>query len=488
METRFDAIVIGGGVVGCAIARELTKYKLTVALLDKECDVALGTSGRNSGVSHAGFYVPTGTLKAKLNIEGHEMMPAFCRELGVPYLPVGKIVTAKEEEEREYLYKLKATGEKNGCKKLRIIDEKEIKRLEPNINGIEALHSPTTSILDPFLLTIALAENSQRNGATIRLNTDVREIEQKNDGFRIVTNNGNYTASIVINSAGLYSDKIAAMVGIDDYKIYPCRGEYHILDKNKRNLINGAVYPVPPKELGGLGIHLTPTTDGNIMLGPSAEYLPGPDDYGNTSEVMDKLFMESFEFLPKISRKDIIKSFSGIRPKLIAAGSKAPVDFVMEESLKVPGFINLIGIESPGLTGAPAIAKRVCAMVKEIRGGLVEKASFDPVEKQKIRFAELSHREKSELIKKDPNYGVIICRCQTVTKKEVVDALNNPLCARSIYSVSKRCRATLGRCQGGFCAPKIVEIMEELFHPKTSEINYAGKGSELFTGKKEGVE
>jgi glycerol-3-phosphate dehydrogenase len=488
METRFDVAVIGGGVVGCAIARELTKYRLTIALLEKECDVALGTSGRNSGVSHAGFYVPTGTFKAKLNIEGHEMMPAFCRELGVLYLPVGKIVTAKEEEEREYLYKLKATGEKNGCKKLRIIDEKEINRLEPNIKGIEALHSPTTSILDPFLLTIALAENAYRNGATIRLNTAVQGIDQKNNSFRIFSNNGNYTAGIVINSAGLYSDRIAAMVGINDYKIYPCRGEYHILDKNKRNLINGAVYPVPPKELGGLGIHLTPTTDGNIMLGPSAEYLPEPDDYGNTAEVMDKLFMESFEFLPRISRKDIIKSFSGIRPKLIAAGSKAPVDFVLEESRIVPGFINLIGIESPGLTAAPSIAKRVAAMVSEILGGLTENGAFDPVEKPKIRFAELSHHEKSELIKKDPNYGIVVCRCQTITKKEVLDALNNPLCARSIYSVSKRCRATLGRCQGGFCTPKIIEIMEELYHPKTSDINYAGKGSELFTGKKEGIE
>jgi len=338
-------------------------------------------------VSHAGFYVPTGTYKAKLNIEGHEMMPACCRELGVPYLTVGKIVTAKEEDEREYLYKLKATGEKNGCKKLRIIDKEEIKRLEPNVNGIEALHSPTTSILDPFLFTIALAENAQRNGASIHLNTGVREIEQIKDGFRIATSNGNYTAEVVINSAGLYSDRVAAMVGIDDYRIYPCRGEYHILDKNRRNLINGAVYPVPPKELGGLGIHLTPTTDGNIMLGPSAEYIPEPDDYANTAEVMDKLFMESFEFLPKISRKDIIKSFAGIRPKLIAAGSKSPEDFVIEESRKVPGFINLIGIESPGLTAAPAIAKKSPHGIPD-KGRGRKNHLFDPGRKSlRYRFA-----------------------------------------------------------------------------------------------------
>jgi glycerol-3-phosphate dehydrogenase len=488
MENRLDVAVIGGGVVGCAVARELTKYKLRIGLFEKECDVAVGTSGRNSGVSHAGFYVPSGTLKAKLNVVGHELMPSLCKELGVPYMPVGKIVTAKEEDEREYLYKLKETGEKNGCKKLRIISQEEIKKLEPNINGIEALHSPTTAILDPFLLTISLAENALRNGAYINLNTEIKGIEQSSDGFTLETNNGKYAADIVINSAGLYAGKVAEMAGITGYEIHPCRGEYHILDKNKRNLINGAVYPVPPKELGGLGIHLTPTTDGNIMLGPSAEYISEPDDTANTSEVMDKLFMESFEFLPKITRKDIIKSFSGIRPKLITPGSKAPADFVLEESRRVPGFINLIGIESPGLTGAPAIAKKVAGMVKEIRGGLTENSGFEPLEKPRIRFAELSHREKSELIKKYPDYGIVVCRCQNVTKKEVIDALNNPLCARSIYSVSKRCRATLGRCQGGFCLPKIVENLEEQYRPRTSEINYAGKGSELFSGKKEGVE
>ena len=488
MEKEFDVIVIGGGVVGCAIARELTRYRLKVAVLEKECDVAIGTSGRNSGVSHAGFYVPTGTLKARMNILGHEMMPGLCREIGVPHCEVGKIVVAKDESERDYLHKLKETGEANGSKKLSIIDEKAIKRLEPNINGIEAIHSPTTAILDPFLLTIALAENAVRNGACVMLDTEVKGIDHKSNGFRIETSHGTYRSGIVINSAGLYADKIAALAGIDGYQIHPCRGEYHILDKSKRHLINGAVYPVPPKELGGLGIHLTPTTDGNIMLGPSAEYIPEPDDTANTTEVMDKLFMESFEFLPRISRKDIIKSFSGIRPKLITKGSKAAADFVIEESPKVPGFVNLIGIESPGLTGAPAIAEKVVGIVKNIRGKLDVNPGFDPVEKPRIRFAELSSREKAELIKKDPDYGIIVCRCQTVSKKEVLDALDNPLCARSIYGVSKRCRATLGRCQGGFCTPKIVEIIEEQFHPKPTEITYSGKGSELFTGKKEGVE
>ena len=240
---------------------------------------------------------------------------------------------------------------------------------------------------------------------------------------------------------------------------------------------------MPPKELGGLGIHLTPTTDGNIMLGPSAEYIDEPEDEANTPEVMDQLFMESFEFLPKISRKDIIRSFSGIRPKLIKAGSNAPADFVIEESKKVPGFINLIGIESPGLTAAPAIAKKVAGMINNIKE-LKEKRNFDPIQKPAIRFSELSNREKSELIRKNPDYGIVVCRCQTITRQEVIDAINNPLCARSIYGISKRCKATHGRCQGGFCSPKIVEILEELCKVKPKEINLKGPGSELFIGKR----
>jgi glycerol-3-phosphate dehydrogenase len=316
----------------------------------------------------------------------------------------------------------------------------------------------------------------------ILLDTEVKEIEEK-DGFKLKTNNGDYKADIVINSAGLFAGIVAEFAGIEGCEIFPCRGEYHILDKNKRHLINGAVYPVPPKELGGLGIHLTPTTDGNIMLGPSAEYIGEYDDYGNTSEVMDQLFKESFEFLPKISRKDIIRSFSGVRPKLIGPDSKAAVDFIIEESKKVPSFINLIGVESPGLTAAPAIAEKVAGIVSGIKK-LEKNPRFDPIRKAPRRFSELSNREKSELIKKNPDYGVVICRCQGITRQEVIDAVNNPLCARSLYGISKRCKATHGRCQGGFCTPKIVEILEEVCKTSALDITLKGKGSELFTGKR----
>lgn len=474
-----DVLIIGGGVIGCAIARELSRYELDSILLEKECDICMGTSGRNSGVAHAGFYVPSGTLKAELNIKGHRMMPELCSELDVPYKEIGKLVVAKNEEEKPYLKKLKATGEKNGSRNLTIIDKQEIKKLEPNIEAEAALYSPTSAILDPFELTIALAENAHQNGTRFYLNEEVCGITKKDGIFLVKTHTKEYRTKIVVNSAGLNSDKIAALIGIRKYKIYPCRGQYHILDKNRSNLIKRLIYPVPPKDVGGLGVHLTPTIHGNIMLGPSAEYIKEPD-LATTKEVMEQLFKEAKELLPEINRRDVIRSFAGVRPKLTPPGSEKPADFVIEE--EVEGFINLIGIESPGLTAAPAIAKKVAEIISEsIR--LKPQKSFNPHRKAKPRFSKLPPEKKAELIEKDPAYGYIVCRCEEVTKKEIIDALNNPLGARSIDAIKRRCRAGTGRCQSGFCLPKIVEIMEEKYHMKPEEILLNCEGSSLFVGR-----
>lgn len=478
-RNSFDFIIIGGGVVGCAIARELSKYRVKTILLEKESDVAMGISGRNSGVVHAGFYMKPGSLKAETNILGHRMMPKICHELDVPYQEIGKLVVAKNEREIEHLYELKNNGDKNGTQGLRIIDREEIKKLEPEVEGIKALYSSTSAILDPFILNVALSENALQNGVRILLNTEVLSIKE-NSSFLVKTNKGEFRSEFVVNSAGLFSDKIAEMVGIDKYKIYPCRGEYHILDKNKRDIIRGMVYPVPPKELGGLGVHLTPTTDDNIFIGPSAEYIEEVDDTANTEQVMEKLYAEAKELLPKISKKDFIRSFAGVRPKLIKPTAKEPRDFVIEES--IDSFINLIGIESPGLTSAPAIAEKVVEIIKK-KKKLKNNRKFNPKRKAPVRFSKLSDQEKSELIKKNPNYGHIVCRCETVTRQEIIDALRNPLGSRNIYSVRKRCKATCGRCQGGFCTPKIVEIMEELHHPSIDDLTLKGNNSRLFIGR-----
>jgi len=480
MKDIYDFIIIGGGVVGCAIARELSKYKARTLLLERECDVAMGVSGRNSGVDHAGFYMIPKTLKAKLNVEGHRMLPSLCKELDVPYRRVGKLVVARSEDEIPYLEKLKTQGERNGVGGLRIIDRDEIRIFEPNINAISALYSPTSAILDPFQLTIGFAESALMNGVEIKLNTEVVEIETNENVFNVITNSNSFKTRYLINSAGLYADTISKMAGVDKYRIYPCKGEYHVLDKRVGNLLNMLIYPVPPKDSGGLGIHLTPTIDGNIMLGPSAEYIGSAGDISNTRDVMEKLFNEARDLLPLITKKDFIRSFAGIRPKLTPPFGNEIADFVIKE--EYDGFINLVGIESPGLTAAPAIAVYVVNIIKS-RENLKERGNFNPIRKSPVKFSELSDEEKSILIRDNPDYGEVICRCETVTRKEIIDALNNPLGARSINSIKMRCRASMGRCQGSFCLPKIVEIMENEFNLGVNEINLFGEGSEMFVGR-----
>ncbi|HIE34559.1 MAG TPA: FAD/NAD(P)-binding oxidoreductase [Candidatus Altiarchaeales archaeon] len=482
MTRNLDVIIIGGGVVGCSIAWELSKFQSKILLLEKESDVCYGTSGRNSGVAHAGFYVKPRTLKAKTNVKGLRMLPKICEKLGVSYKEIGKLVIAKNEDEIPYLEKLKKQGKENGVKGLSIMEEEDVKRLEPNIKGIAALYSEKSAILDPFKLTIALAENAYENGVNVLLERKVTAISRENGKFSVKTTDGTFNCNMLVNSAGLYSDKIAEMVGIYEYKIYPCKGEYFVLDKSKKNLINHLVYPVPPKDLGGLGVHLTPTVDRNIMIGPSAEYIENRDDTSNTAEVMANLYKEAVEILPMISRRDFIHSFSGIRPKLIPPHSKKPADFVIEESPEVEGFINLIGIESPGLTAAPAIARIVLNIIKKTIK-LKPKEKFKPYKRQKERFEYLSNKERSNLINKDVDYGRIICRCEMVTKKEIMDAIQNPLSVKTINGIKMRCRATTGRCQGSFCMPKIVEIMQELYNPRIEEFTLSGKGSELFIGR-----
>ena len=485
MKTKvnhFDVIIIGGGVVGCAIARELSKYKLSIAVLEKEDDVSWGISCRNSGVVHAGFNNQPGTLMAKFCVEGSRSFEELCRQLDVPYKKIGKLVVAKKKEEIKELQKLKQQGNTNGVDNLQIIDLNEVKRLEPNIEGIAALHSPETAITSPYLLTIALAENAFDNGASFFLNTQVKSITRSsNSHFKINTTKGEFISSYVINSAGLYADKIARMAGTKKYHLYPCRGEYHVLDKNVSWLINHLVYPVPQAGAGGLGVHITPTIDGNILIGPSNEYIKGKDNYPTTSQIMKMLSVEAREFLPLISPGYIIRSYSGLRAKQAPSSEGGYWDFVIEESDKVDNFINLIGIESPGLTAAQPIAQRVVEIINK-KERLNPNLNFNPFRKGILRFEEQDEKTKIALIKQDPNYGEIVCRCEKVTKKEILEAANNPLGARSLISIKYRTRAMMGRCQGGYCQNRIIEILRESFKLSPQEITLKGNNSYLLAG------
>ena len=466
----YDMVIIGGGVVGCAIARELSKYKVSVAVLEKEDDVGWGISCRNSGVVHAGFNNKPGTLMAQFCVEGNKSFAEFCHQLDVPYKKIGKVVVARKKEEIEGLKELKIQGDKNQVAGLKIINSEELKKLEPNIEGIAALYSPETAVTSPYLLTIALAENALDNGVSFFLNTEVESITRLNNSrFKIITNKREFTSSYIINSAGLYADKIARMVRIKKYHLYPCRGEYHILDKNVSWLINRLVYPVPQAGAGGLGIHLTPTIDGNILIGPSNEYIKSKDNLSVTSSVMKMLSAEVREFLPLISPQYIIRSYSGTRAKQAPSSEGGFWDFVIEESDSVDNFINLVGIESPGLTAAQPIAKRVVEIINK-KERLNSNPSFNPFRKGILRFEEQDEEIKKTLIKQDPDYGEIVCRCEKITKKEILEAINNPLEARSLISIKYRTRAMMGRCQGGYCLPRIIEILREDFNLAPREV------------------
>lgn len=482
MKEVHDVIIIGAGAVGCAVARELSRYSIRTLVLEKECDVAYGTSGRMSGVVHAGFNNKTGTLMAKLCVEGNRGFEAICRELDIPYKKTGKVLVAFDDADMKALEGIIARGKANGCEGLRLLGKDEIGTLVPGIGGIGGMLSPNTAIFDPFEFCIAHAENAMDNGVEFRFDSEVTAIRKDGDVFEVRTPGGTYYSRYIVNSAGLYCAKVSSMLGIDGYRIYPCRGQYYILDKVADKLLDIPAYPVPKAGIGGLGVHLTPTIDGNIIIGPSAEYLDDPDDYASTPEVMEKLFTEAKALLPAVERRYIIGNYCGIRPKQAPPGEGGFRDFMIKEEEKCPGLVNLIGIESPGFTAAAPIAR----MVRDILArhmDFIPKKEFNPVRKGHIRFRDLSKEEQEKLIRQDPEYGEIICRCQNVTKREIRDAIENRFGARSISSIKYRAWATTGRCNGGYCLAKIVDMLVHDYHMKPEEITFRGDGSGMFSGE-----
>ena len=479
---HFDVIVIGGGVVGCAVLRELSRYRLELLLLEKEADLAEGISKANSGVIHGGFNVPPGSLKARTNVAGLQKIYGLASELHVPHRKTGKLVVALTDEERPRLEELKAAGDKNGAPEIEIVGFDAIRRIEPLVRGRWALFSPHTGIISPYEFTIALAECAYQNGARVLLEAGVQGVEFRNGLFHLATSKGVFAARWIVNSAGLFSDDVARLAGITDYTVYPYRGEYLITDKESGIRLGLPIYPVPPRDDPGLGIHITPTMEGNILLGPSAEQVGEKGDAASTRAVMKRLKDEAGRLVPELGRAPFIHSYAGIRPKLIdPRGKEKYHDFVIEESGVRPRWINLIGIESPGLTAAPAIADMVAEMMAA-REDLRRKTDFRAETPRPSRFAALGDDERGELVSGDPASGEMVCRCEHVTRAEVVTALRNPFGARTMDAVKRRTRCGMGRCQGGFCTPRIVEIMQEEGLP-LDRITKRGGGSRLFYGR-----
>jgi len=473
-----DIVIIGAGVTGCSIARELSRYDLNITVVEKEEDVACGSSKANSAIIHAGFDAAPGTWKAKMNVKGNGMFPALCEELDVPYINNGSLVVAVTEDEEKVLEELLERGRTNGVQHLRIIGRDELLDMEPNINPSArgALYAPTAGLICPYEFTIALAENANQNGVKFWLEAPVTDIEVLEDSsFLIKTPKGSIRTKYVINAAGLFADEISKMAGAEEYTITPRKGEYLIFDKQFGNMVKKSIFPTPTKI--SKGILVCPTVDGNVFIGPNSNNIEDKNDTSVNVAGIEEIIAGGKKLVPNLPLKNVITSFAGLR-----AVSNTN-DFIIEASKKAKGFINVGGIQSPGLTSAPAIALMVKDILQEEGLTLKEKANFIPHRPRKVRFREMSNEERSNLIKENPAYGRVICRCETVTEGEIIDAIRRPLGARSIDAVKRRTRAGMGRCQGGFCSPRVLEILARELNADPLEITKKGTGSNILVGR-----
>lgn len=479
MEPQFDVLVIGGGVVGCAIARELTRTRWKVGLLEKNLDVAYEASGRNSAVLHGGFAYDPGTLKAKLCVEGNAEFDQVAEELDVPFKRTGKVLVGNTPEDMASLRRTLETGRINGARNLEIIDKERLHQLVPSVVGEFALWSPTSGIMDPFLYTVALAENAVQNGARFFFDAEVTAIRRKDGIYHLTTKQGEFTGRWVINSAGLGCGKISDMLGIHGYSIRGSKGDYIILDKRVGPLLPMPVYPVPSNTY--MGIHVTPTVDGNVTVGPNAEYVDDFDYYGVPATSIESLAESANTLWPCIRREDYIRNYSGILSKWVDADGTIH-DFTIEMRPEAPNAVNLIGIESPGLTAALPIARYVINLIRQ-KADLPENPDFNPRRKGIVRFAEQSDEVKAQLIAQDPNYGELVCRCEKVTRAELLQAIHNPLGVHTMVAVKYRTRCMMGRCQGGYCQMRMAQMIEEELGLQPTDVLYNRPGSHPFTGR-----
>lgn len=480
MKDLYDVLIVGGGVVGSAVARELFRYQLKIGVLEKNLDVCYETSGRNSAVVHGGFAYDTGSLKARLCVEGNRMMGDLAEELDFPFLRCGKVLVGNTPEDMETLKRTISQGEANGASGLRLIGKEELHRLVPAVVGEFAMLSEKSGILDPFQYTIALAENAHANGVDYYFDHEVTAIRRlENGGYCLSTPHGEYESRWVVNAAGLGCKTISDMLGITGYRVIGSKGDYIILDKRVGPLLPMPVYPVPSNTY--MGIHVTNTIDGNVIVGPNAETVSDFGYYGVPQKNIDYLRDSASALWPHIERGNYIRNYSGILPKWVDENGVIQ-DFKIEIQDDIaPHVVNLVGIESPGLTAAVPIARYAIGLMKE-REELKENPDFNPRRKGIVRFAGLSREEQERLIRENPDYGEIVCRCEKVTRAEILQAIHNPLGVDTMAGIKYRTRAMMGRCQGGYCQMRVEQMLEEELGRRPEEVLYARKGSNLLMG------
>lgn len=446
----YDAIIIGGGVTGTSIAYQLSKKKGKFLLLEKNEDVCTETSKANSGICHGGYDAHPGTLKAKMNVRGNQMMEEEAKKLAFPYKKIGTFVLCHDEKNYPQLKELYDFGIKNGVKGMEIMDGDKVREMEPNVSDdvCYALYCSEAGILDPFLMNIAFAEVSNINGVEYKFNSKVIDTIKEDGYWKVVTEKATYETKTIVNAAGLYSDEIHNKVSYEKFEIRARRGEYLLLDKDTQGYVNHVMFNLPTEK--GKGILVSPTIDNNTLVGPTSDFVDEKDDIRSTREHLEEVIEKSNDTVVNVPVRMVITSFSGNRAHEVGG------DFILKESLD--GFFDCIGIESPGLTSSPAIGEYMAGLVSD-KLGLEENKDFTYDRNPIPKTSELSLEEHDALIKKDPRYGKIICRCEKVTEGEIVNAINRPLGARTVDGVKRRVRATAGRCQGGFCLPRVMEIL-----------------------------
>ncbi|MBP3487730.1 MAG: NAD(P)/FAD-dependent oxidoreductase [Roseburia sp.] len=477
----YDVAIIGAGVIGSAIARELSRFDASICVIEREEDVCCGTSKANSAIIHAGFDATPGSLKARLNVRGNEMMDQLAKDLDIPFKRNGSLVVCTKDQDRAGLDILLEKGKKNGVPDLRILERDELMRLEPNLSDDVtcALYAPTGGIVCPFHMTMAFAENAFTNGVSFFLNTKVTSISKTADGYELAAihtdteESETFKAKVVINAAGVHSDEFNNMVSSRRLHITARKGEYCLLDKEAGTHVSHTVFQLPSKM--GKGVLVSPTVHGNLLVGPTAVDVSDKEAVNTTQEGLDSLGVTASLSVKNVPMRQVITSFAGLR------AHEDGGDFVIGEVPDAKGFINAAGIESPGLSSAPAIGEMVAGIVKELLN-LSAKSDFIATRKGILRPETLSMEERNQLIKEHPEYGNIICRCEMITEGEIMDAIHRPLGARSLDGVKRRTRAGMGRCQAGFCSPRTMEILEREIPMSMFDITKNGVGGEIVIG------
>jgi len=470
---QYDVAIIGGGVIGAAIARELSRYRLRTTLFEKEAELAFGVSKSNSGIIHPGTQHSPGSLKGRLCVQGNILTRRLARELYIDFKEVGELIVAFSEEEIRRLLELEKDALALGVPGIRIVDRAWLARNEPNLSAeaVAALYAPTAGIISPYRWVYDFAENAARNGVEIRTGTKVENIRLMDPGFEIAASKGMFRSRYLVNAAGLYADEISAMIGISDFRITPRKGEEFLLDKKRENLTKHLLFPLPSKT--SKGVLVTRTSDGNPMIGPTAEDVEDKEDLSTSEAGLEKVLASARRLVPSVNANDIIAYFAGLRP---VAGD----DFIIRREEKAPGFINVAGIQSPGLTAAPAVALMVIGLLKT--GGLVlkKKFFFRKHRKKEVHLFSIAPEKARPLIKKDVSYGDIVCRCELVSAKEIRDAIGRG--ARTMDGIKFRTRAQAGRCHGSFCTTRILKILAEETKTPLAGVTKRGKGSEIVKG------